>query len=187
MWPRRTGCKAPRRRPNSPSFGARSGNRSDATPTIALLPQSETGKINCVHLPRYGRLPPGARVRKRNRLAAVPDQDFLSAVNLSRAGVQPVHDVTELLEAGCTNPVVVSAAHEFGCRRVALVNDVGAPAMRLGQRGPARGARSWSHSGPGARYGLRTNAAPRKYGRASSCCRRQSFGIIDPAEMWANR
>jgi hypothetical protein len=28
------------------------------------LPQLETGKINCVRPPRYGRLPPGARKRK---------------------------------------------------------------------------------------------------------------------------
>jgi len=38
------------------------------------LPQLETGKINCVRLPRYGRLPPGARKRKRGRQAAVPQE-----------------------------------------------------------------------------------------------------------------
>jgi hypothetical protein len=31
-----------------------------STRTDALLPQLETGKINCVHLPRFGRLSPGA-------------------------------------------------------------------------------------------------------------------------------
>ncbi|HUI97179.1 MAG TPA: hypothetical protein VLX44_15590 [Xanthobacteraceae bacterium] len=31
-----------------------------STRTDALVPQLETGKINCVHLPHYGRLPPGA-------------------------------------------------------------------------------------------------------------------------------
>jgi hypothetical protein len=40
--------------------GARAGNGSDATRTDALLSQSETGKINCVHLLYYGRLSPGA-------------------------------------------------------------------------------------------------------------------------------
>ena len=39
--------------------GARAGNRLDATRTDALLSQLETGKINCVHLPRCDRLPPG--------------------------------------------------------------------------------------------------------------------------------
>ena len=38
----------------------RAGNGLDATRTDALLPQSETGKINCVRLRRYGRLSPGA-------------------------------------------------------------------------------------------------------------------------------
>jgi hypothetical protein len=38
----------------------RVGNRLDATRTNALLSQPETGKINCVRLPHYGRLPPGA-------------------------------------------------------------------------------------------------------------------------------
>src|SRR5262245_35804777 len=38
---------------------ARAGNGLDATRTDALLSQLETGKINCVHLPRCDRLPPG--------------------------------------------------------------------------------------------------------------------------------
>jgi hypothetical protein len=38
------------------------GNGLDATRTDALLPQLETGKINCVHLPRCGRLSPGVCV-----------------------------------------------------------------------------------------------------------------------------
>src|SRR5262245_12048651 len=54
--------------------GARAGNGLDATPTYALLPQLETGKMNCVRPPRYGRLPPGTRRRKRGRHAAVPRQ-----------------------------------------------------------------------------------------------------------------
>src|SRR5262245_7985800 len=45
----------------------RARNRLDATPTYALLPQLETGKINCVRPPSYGRLPSGARSRKRSR------------------------------------------------------------------------------------------------------------------------
>src|SRR5262245_21547546 len=53
---------------------ARTGNRLDATPTYALLPQLETGKINCVRPPRYGRLPLGARKRKRGRHAPIPRQ-----------------------------------------------------------------------------------------------------------------
>ncbi|MGB9317769.1 MAG: hypothetical protein WCB62_22505, partial [Pseudolabrys sp.] len=42
------------------SCGARARNRSDVTHTNALVSQSETGKINCVHLLYYGRLSPGA-------------------------------------------------------------------------------------------------------------------------------
>src|ERR1700681_4694961 len=45
----------------------------DATRTDALLSQSETAKINCVRLPRYGRLPPGACEMKNARsLRSVP-------------------------------------------------------------------------------------------------------------------
>ena len=40
--------------------GKHAGNRLDATRTDALLPRSETGKINRVHRPCYGRLSPGA-------------------------------------------------------------------------------------------------------------------------------
>src|SRR4029434_1715872 len=61
--------------------GACAGNRLDATPTYALLPQLETGKINCVRLPRYGRLPPGARKRKRGPQGAVPQE--MSIVSVS--------------------------------------------------------------------------------------------------------
>jgi len=39
---------------------ARAGNGLDKTRTDALVPQPETGKISCVHRPRYGRLSPGA-------------------------------------------------------------------------------------------------------------------------------
>lgn len=54
----------------------RAGNSLDATPTYALLPQLETGKINCVRPRCYGRLPPGAREKTqlsgRSSLRSVP-------------------------------------------------------------------------------------------------------------------
>ena len=40
-----------RRAPLPQREGARAGNGLDATPTDALVPQLETGKINCVRLP----------------------------------------------------------------------------------------------------------------------------------------
>jgi hypothetical protein len=36
-----------------------------------LVPQSETGKINCVRLPHYGRLPPGGAWAQRRALPKV--------------------------------------------------------------------------------------------------------------------
>jgi hypothetical protein len=46
-------------------IGARAENGLDETRTDALMPQPETGKISCVHHPRYGRLPPDACINQR--------------------------------------------------------------------------------------------------------------------------
>jgi hypothetical protein len=44
-----------------------------STRTDALLSQLETGKIDCVHLPHYGRLSPGAGMQTNaGRAAGVP-------------------------------------------------------------------------------------------------------------------
>jgi hypothetical protein len=40
--------------------GTRAENGLDVTHAYALVPQLETGKINCVRLSHYGRLPLGA-------------------------------------------------------------------------------------------------------------------------------
>jgi hypothetical protein len=46
---------------------ARAGNGLDKTRTDALVPQPETGKIDCVHHPRCGRLSPGAHGKRTQR------------------------------------------------------------------------------------------------------------------------
>jgi len=58
------------------------GTGQTPTRTDALLPQSETGKINCVRRPRYGRLSPGAGVIER---AARPS-GFIANWQPSRGG-----------------------------------------------------------------------------------------------------
>ncbi len=50
--------QSPRRRSSAREHAP--GTRLDATRTNALVPQPETGKINCVHRPHYGRLSPSA-------------------------------------------------------------------------------------------------------------------------------
>jgi hypothetical protein len=82
------------------------GNRLDATPTYALLPQLETGKINCVRPPRYGRLPPGARKRKRGRQTAVPQE--------VRIGSMPATHQVSTLEAHLRKALPIFAGSHPG-------------------------------------------------------------------------
>ena len=61
LWRSRIRAMANRRG----DVGARARNRLDVTYTDALVSQRETGKISCVHLPCYDRLPPDACRRQR--------------------------------------------------------------------------------------------------------------------------